>query len=210
MVTPRLGRKTGPKPKFTSEDAVMAALRLGIDRFTIAGVATQLGVATSAVYRLFDSRDALVHACLAHAGRSMTPPPDGLSWQDILRHAAEEVWACCEKYPGLDITIFQFPSAFTHIEDYLRNIVGQLVKTGLGQEQAAFAFDFIGDTTIACHIGVAALRQVGDDGRTGIEVVRDRTTHTSIFVPDPSWTDRGTLDRKVEFIIRGMEREVEG
>ena len=59
MVTPRLGRKTGPKPKFTSEDAVMAALRLGIDRFTIAGVATQLGVATSAVYRLFDSRDAL-------------------------------------------------------------------------------------------------------------------------------------------------------
>ena len=62
MVTPRLGRKTGPKPKFTSEDAVMAALHLGIDRFTIAGVATQLGVATSAVYRLFDSRDALVHA----------------------------------------------------------------------------------------------------------------------------------------------------
>jgi len=60
MVTPRLGRKTGPKPKFTSEDAVMAALHLGIDRFPIAGVATQLGVATSAVYRLFDSRDALV------------------------------------------------------------------------------------------------------------------------------------------------------
>ena len=188
MVTPRLGRKTGPKPKFTSEDAVMAALRLGIDRFTIAGVATQLGVATSAVYRLFDNRDALVHACLA----------------------AEEVWACCEKYPGLDITIFQFPSAFTHIEDYLRNIVGQLVKTGLGQEQAAFAFDFIGDTTIACHIGVAALRQVGDDGRTGIEVVRDRTSDTSIYIPEPGWTDRGTLDRKVEFIIRGMEREVEG
>ena len=167
-------------------------------------------MATSAVYRLFESRDALVHACLAYAGRSMTPPPDGLSWQDILRHAAEEVWSCCEKYPGLDITIFQFPSAFTHIEDYLRNIVGQLVKTGLGQEQAAFAFDFIGDTTIACHIGVAALRQVGDDGRTGIEVVRDRTSDTSIYVPDPSWTDRGTLDRKVEFIIRGMEREVEG
>ena len=187
MVTPRLGRKTGPKPKFTSEDAVVAALRLGIDRFTIAGVATQLGVATSAVYRLFDSRDALVHACLAHAGRSMTPPPDGLSWQDILRHAAEEVWACCEKYPGLDITICQFPSAFTHIEDYLRNIVGQLVKTGLGQEQAAFAFDFIGDTTIAC----------------------DRTSDTSIYVPEPGWTDRGTLDRKVEFIIRGMEKEVE-
>ena len=155
-------------------------------------------------------RDALVHACLAYAGRSMTPPPDGLSWQDILRHAAEEVWACCEKYPGLDITIFQFPSAFTHIEDYLRNIVSQLVKTGLGQEQAAFAFDFIGDTTIACHIGVAALRQVGDDGRTGIEVVRDRTSDTSIYVPEPGWTDRGTLDRKVEFIIRGMEKEVEG
>lgn len=60
--TPRL--RPGRPSRFTPQDAVSAALDLGISRFTLAAVAKKLSVATPALYRCFPSRDSLLDACL--------------------------------------------------------------------------------------------------------------------------------------------------
>jgi len=47
----RLGKRTGPRPGFTRNDVVEAALELGIADFTLTAVAKRLGVAVSGLYR---------------------------------------------------------------------------------------------------------------------------------------------------------------
>lgn len=209
MTTRRVGRKTGPKPRFNKADVVAAAIELGIDRFTLGGVANKLGVATSAVYRLFDNRDALVDACLAYIASILTVTHDPTTpWQDILRDWGKRTWEVCEQFPGLDITLFQFPGAHTHIESYIVHIFDILVQQGLSRDQALFAVDFIGDSVVASHIGVAALRSTDASGKRGLDKVKDRTGAGSAFIPDESWTSSRMAYSKVEFIIRGLEQQL--
>ena len=52
MTSPaRLGRPTGPRPGFSRDDVVDAALELGIADFTLTAVAKRMGVAVSGLYR---------------------------------------------------------------------------------------------------------------------------------------------------------------
>ena len=131
----RAGRKTGPKPRFTREDVINAAVELGIDRFTLGAVAAKLGIATSAMYRLFDSRDALVDACLAQAAAEigMIMLDGGLPWPELLRNWAETTWNICEKYPGLDITIFQYTQSFSHVQGFTQHAMGILMAQGFAR-----------------------------------------------------------------------------
>ena len=210
MTTQRVGRKTGPKPKFNRNDVVAAAIELGIDRFTLGGVASRLGVAASAVYRIFDSRDDLVHACLGHAAKSVITCYDPATpWQEILRDWARRTWEVCEEFPGLDITLFRFPGAHIHIESHIRSIFEIFVQQGFSRSQALFALDFVGDTVAASHIGVTAMRAIDDDGRRGVEKVKDRMSDDAVFKPDDTWTSKSIADAKVEFIIRGLEQELD-
>ncbi len=209
MTTQQVGRKTGPKPKFHAADVIAAAIELGIDQFTLSGVATKLGIATSAVYRLFDGRDALVDACLAYAARSMfiTDFPVA-SWQEILRDWGKRTWEVCEQFPGLDITLFKFPAAHTHIDAQIRTMVELLMNQGFSKDQALFAIDFVGDSVVASHIGVTAMRAVDDSGKRGLDKAKDRVGADPTFVPDESWTSNSPAYEKVEFIIRGLEQEL--
>ncbi len=209
MTTRRLGRKTGPKPKFSRSDVINAAFALGMDRFTLSGVAAKLGVAPSAVYRLFDGRDVLVDACLATVAQRLSVdfPPE-VSWQEILRSWADQTWQLCESYLGLSITLYQFPGAFSHIEPQVRQLMELLVIRGFSQELAIFALDFIGDTVVSTHIGVTTYRQTDEQGRTGLEIAYERFKGTPLLQPEVSWTQRGFLDKKLEFIIEGIAQRL--
>ncbi len=210
MIAARGGRKTGPKPKFSKADVVDAAFAVGIADFTLAQVAQQLSVATSAVYRIFDSRDELVHACLSRAAAEIatTFDPD-LSWQEALLLWADRCWATYERYPGLSLTILQHPSAVIHMEDYFKRFVEFLTAAGLPQESAAFAIDFIGDTVITTHIGISAMRNINDSGQRELDTIFAHTSDDAVFQPDEGWADRGFLDKKLEFIITGLANELE-
>lgn len=173
----RAGRKTGPKPRFTREDVINAAVELGIDRFTLGAVAAKLGIATSAMYRLFDSRDALVDACLAQAAAeiSMIMLDDELPWPELLRNWAETTWNICEKYPGLDITIFQYTQSFSHVQGFTQHAMGILMAQGFASSEALFALDFIGDTVLATHIGMSAMQHSPE----GMDIVARTITELS-------------------------------
>ena len=198
------GRKVGRKPAFTAADAVAAAIAEGVDRFTLAAVATRLGVVTPAIYRVFPSRDDLVVACLDTAGASLARPQPGMSWREALLLWADECWRLCEEYPGLSRLVYSYPAPPTRIEPVLHAYTAHLGAQGKTPRQAMFALDFIGDTVFASHLGVESMRTVRDDGRTGLATVRDAVGADALLQPEESWTGRTVLDVKIAFILDGL------
>lgn len=200
------GRKTGPKPSFTRADVLDTALELGIADFTLSAIARRLGVVTPALYRVFPSRDAVLDACLARVAATIQTPEPGTAWQDALRLWASECWRMCEEVPGLARTLYAYPTAFAHIEDPLRGYVRVVEEHGRSRMQAAFALDFIGDTVMACRLGIESMRATDAAGTSGLERAQDRISVDHLFQPDDSWSERGFVDVKVDFIIEGLER----
>jgi len=94
-------RHPGRRPRFTEDDVTATALRLGIGSFSIAAIARELGVTTAAVYRRFPSHQQLLDVCIDEILSEVNPVPGGLSWQDTLRHAADEWWNLCLRHPDL-------------------------------------------------------------------------------------------------------------
>ena len=74
----RLGRPTGPRPGFSRDDVVDAALEIGIAEFTLTAVAKHLGVAVSGLYRTISSREDLLAACLERIAAEVDVPAAGL------------------------------------------------------------------------------------------------------------------------------------
>lgn len=199
-------RKVGRKPAFTAADVVAAAVAEGIDRFTLAAVAERLGVVTTAIYRLFPSRDDLVIACLDTAGASITLPSPDMHWRNTLRLWADECWRVCEDYSGLSHLVYVYPIAPTRITGVFAAYTDNLAARGKTPRQAMFALDFIGDTVFASHWGVEGMRSVDDTGKSGLDLVRDAVgDEDTPFRPEDSWTGRQAMDTKVDFILTGLE-----
>lgn len=201
-----VGRKTGPKPSFTREDVVDAAVEIGIDTFTLAQVAKRIGVVTSAVYRRFDSRDDLLDACLAKVASAMAVPEPGMSWQDICRLWAGECWRICEDFPGLARVVFSYGPAFVQVGKVAAAYAAALETHGYSVGQSAFALDFLGDTVLSCWLGVDSMKATDVSGESGLSRATARLDEDHPFQPNESWGDRGFTDLKVDFIIDGLER----
>ncbi|UQN28511.1 TetR/AcrR family transcriptional regulator [Brachybacterium kimchii] len=245
--------RTGPKPRFTADQAVDAALGLGIERFTLAGVAAALGISAPALYRVVDSHEDLVDLCLARIAGQMRLPTSGASWQDQLRFFADETWRLTQEHPGLPATILERPGAHLHLAGTMRALIGSLEAADFpgGAEEIAFALDFLGDTVFVTHIGILPYRQADASGRRGIDRALEKQADLrgaawtgagdgtaghdehagraadsgetaavgdgpaagdddpgapSVLTIDESWTGRGMLDRKIDFIIAGIEQ----
>jgi len=205
------GRKVGRKPAFTADDVVAAAIAEGVDRFTLSAVAERLGVVTTAIYRIFDSREELVIACLDAAGATIALPEPGMRWRDTLRRWADECWRVCEEYPGLSRLVYSYPVAPTRIQGVFGAYADSLAAHGRTPGQAMFAIGMLADAVFASHWTVEAMRSRNDAGETGLDAVRDALgDEAAPFRPDDSWTGRKAMDAKVEFILAALERNWPG
>lgn len=200
-------KKAGRKPAFTAADVIAAAVAEGIDGFTMSAIARRLGVVTGAIYRLFPSRDELVVACLDTAAATLRTPEPGADWRGVLRLWADECWRVCEEFPGLSRLVYTFPTAPTRIDHVFAAYTDALAAAGRTRGQAMFALDFLGDTVFVTHLGVTSMRAVDDSGASGLDRVRGELPEGSTLQPRDSWTDRGLLDAKLDFIINGLERD---
>ncbi|MFD5869112.1 TetR/AcrR family transcriptional regulator [Corynebacterium sp. NPDC060344] len=211
---PAGGRRTGPKPRFTADDAIDAALELGLDSFTLGAVAKELGVSTPSLYRIVESRSDLVELSLARTADSLVAPPAELPWPDQLRHYVDTMWALLENHPGVDRAIMDYPGAHAAAQRYFRELADSVMAAGFPGDGGAldFVLDFLGDTILMTHVSIAAMRREISPGRSGLDQAVDKLlaeasksggrTHVP---PDRSWLVRGRLDAKVEFIIAGIE-----
>lgn len=223
------GRRTGPKPGFSYEDVVTAALEIGIRDFTLAEVAKRLGVGAPALYRTIESRDDLLRGCLKRlAQENDFIVPDG-SWADVLHYQGYWLWDLTERHPGLAETFLTVTWAHHYFAHYVRRCADALVERGLSPDDATFAQDFIADTVFCTHLVIEAYRfrepedgegrNPGENGRgrTGLEAAVENFAREEVaqqmpeqLVPNDEWVSRGFLDRKIAFIIEGMARQVGG
>nr|WP_314891319.1 TetR/AcrR family transcriptional regulator C-terminal domain-containing protein [Actinomyces oris] len=232
----RLGRPTGPRPGFSRDDVVDAALEIGIAEFTLTATAKQMGVAVSGLYRTISSREDLLAACLERIAAQIEVPRPGKRWPDTVRAHAEAVWEMLERYPGLAGVIMGVPWAHQLFAAPVAQACQVLVDGGLGVEEAGVVLDFVGDTVISTHAQIEVMRSpagrpelpaplpghesgesasgTGRGDATGLEEASRFATISrapalpEALTPNESWLDRGGLDRKIEIIIRGVAADI--
>ncbi|EPH07103.1 hypothetical protein HMPREF1531_00152 [Propionibacterium sp. oral taxon 192 str. F0372] len=201
----RPGRPTGPKPGFSRHQVVETALELGIADFTLACVASRLGVATSALYRTITSRDDLLRACLEELASRIDFIADPADWRRTVRAQAECLWVLLETNPGLDRVLQMLPWAAECFATTIGAAYQALVEAGVGEHDAALMVDMVADTTIATHLGIVAMR------RRPVDDAAPEPMFSSLprpFHAEQSWTDRGWLDRKIDLIIDGLSTRI--
>jgi AcrR family transcriptional regulator len=102
------GRSTasrrGPKPRFSLDDVAAAAVRVadreGLTGLSLAGIAAELGLTTTALYRYVDSKDTLVEVAINHA---MAPGVriTARSWRGAVRQWTTAYWGLHRRHPWL-------------------------------------------------------------------------------------------------------------
>lgn len=222
-VTRRVGRPTGPKPTFSRDDVVRAALKIGVKTFTLGQVAQALGVGTPALYRTISSREDVLAACLEHIAAQVTVSDFPTDWPGQLRAYVDHVWDVLDTYPGLAEVIVTVPWAHQCFAGPVKGTLQRLVDAGLNSDDAILALDFVVDTALATHIIVESLRSPlsidegganadssGQVKKTGADIVRERYDLSGGSLPEmmrptAEWTDRGWLDRKIDLIIDGLQ-----
>lgn len=87
-----------------------AAIGLGLDRFTVAGIAGDLGVTDMALYRYVRSREELYARAAARAHSTAPFQPSGTSdWQAHLMEIAGYSWRLAHRFPGIERYLLDGP-----------------------------------------------------------------------------------------------------
>lgn len=225
--TPR-GAKTGPRPRFDLEAAVVAASELGVGTFTLAQVAARLGISSPALYRVVSSRDELADLCMKKWVDGIRVPGPELPWQEQIRGFARALWEGLDEQPEMSLYMMEHPEAVRHIFPRLADLGENLVAGGFeaDRERIAFALDFVADTVQGAHAGSQFMQasEVGDGSRTAgadgpAEAAGDAVGHrddegravmdefmTSVDADSQEeWTYWTWTRRKIDFIIAGLE-----
>lgn len=213
-----MSKKTGPKPTFTATDAVRAATEIGLGNFTLSEVARRLGVATPSLYRVISSREDLVGMCLDDVNSEMlrrAQTIDG-TWQDCIREMTNLLWSMLEEVKGLDRVLLG-ATAHTHFVQLFEFIGKMILERGFhgGPSRVIFALDFVSDTVLAAHLQLVALREhLGDELPENPEAHTPESDTAAVenefrIVPTQQWGERGWVDRKVDFIIAGFEKNLD-
>ena len=219
---------------FTRDDVVMAALEIGVDRFTMGKVARLLGVSAVDLGRSVSSRDDLLVACLERVSADITLPPAGLSWQKYLRQLADSLWDVLDANPGLDHILIDLAWAYVPFMSVAKRAHSALVSGGLRSEDAYLALSCTLSMVLTSHRQAAAMaetiesehqpgrRERGIDiatrmwderfGGSGSGLGRRRShalpgrddTDRVPFRPEQSWLNRGAMRPRLEVLIDGF------
>lgn len=142
--TPPPRHMPGRRPRFSADDVVDTAVRLGLDSFSVTAVARELGVTPAAVYRRYPSHQALLEAAVSRV-LSTVPPltvtdDGGPGWQETLTLAADAWWDLCLRHPGLPRVVSAHPEPLTRfIAGPFRSYTLQLRTFGFTAEHSCFA-----------------------------------------------------------------------
>jgi AcrR family transcriptional regulator len=135
----------GRKPKHSRESLVAAALRIadtqGVSALTARALGSAIGASATAIYRYFDSKEALLDAIretlLAHAGSNWTPHPDPT---ESLVNLGRALRTTAQLHPSLGqvLTIAATPSA--GVNQLPLAIIEHLERLGVPTETMVVAY----------------------------------------------------------------------
>ena len=102
-------RRPGRPSRTSLDELVAAATDLGLDRFTLAGVAARVGVGESTVYNYVTGRDQLYSIAAAEAFAELDVEVDADGWSTYVDTIAERVVDLVRRHPGLREYVLQGP-----------------------------------------------------------------------------------------------------
>ncbi|NNH72359.1 TetR/AcrR family transcriptional regulator [Nocardia uniformis] len=150
--------------------AVDLADREGLDGLSMRRLATDLGVATTSLYRHFPDRDALL-AEMAELALAETPPPpaDLTGWRTRLSYEAHGEWQLYRRHPWMLPVLAQTrPPMGPTLLDHLERSFAALYRPGMTRE-----------TMLAIYLSVSGLVQglalLLNSERTPIDTVTAET-----------------------------------
>lgn len=182
-------RGPGRRPRFYEEDVIREALDIGLGSFTYSGLAQRLGVATSALYRLFPNRDMVVRACLERLiGACRTPDP-GMAWQSVLRLWSAEIWRLMGDCDGLATVIMGYDNSGEVLAPVWQAYTDALLAQGKTRRQTVFALCMLADIAIG-----AGQRSSGVPDSSGAAVVEEL------------WGGSPDLRARTDVVIEVLER----
>ncbi|MEJ6019935.1 TetR/AcrR family transcriptional regulator [Corynebacterium sp. H113] len=212
--SPYRGRKTGPKPSFSIDDAIKSALEVGLEQFTLAEVSKKLGVSAPSLYRVVPSRDALVDRCMEYIASQFRPLNLDGSWEEVARDFVDGSWELMDAYPGTDHILFSHPGTLVHFQPRVQSLAGALREKGApcAEEEIDFVVDFLTSTCAGTHLGMTALKATREANAQALDQVnhqvlrqaRSEAIEKNSDFATATLDARGYLDKKVDFIIAGI------
>ncbi|HEX6388587.1 MAG TPA: helix-turn-helix domain-containing protein [Solirubrobacteraceae bacterium] len=157
--------RPGPRPRFTREQVLAAALRV-IDReqpdaFTMRRVADELGVGVMTLYGYVRNKDEILEGVTALAIAAEPEPAAGASWDERLRGDAELLYALCRRHPNLVRLVMRQASGAPGLGQVRERMREALEGAGFGELAAQHALGAL--TSYAIGFGALAFRHGSAD-----------------------------------------------
>ena len=207
---PTTSRRSGRKPVFSAEDIVREAFDMGLDHFSLSAIARRLGVGASALYRVYDSREAVLAACMMTVAAEFHNIDDLIDrdadWQTVLRSWAAEYWRICGEFPGFHgIAQSQVPEegAFHPVLLPWRDRLNAL---DINDAQIYFAMATLRDAFTGLQNRMDRLRGL-PDGEEEFDRAETLTDGETVEPEVGEELAEDQAEQTVDFVIAGLENE---
>jgi AcrR family transcriptional regulator len=151
--------RPGPRPRYTRDQVVEAALTL-IDReepdaFTMRRLADELGMGVMTLYGYVRNKDEMVEGVTTLAFAELhRETPAGATWEDLVRTEVEQLYEVSRRHPHLVTLILSQRSPTPGMFRLRERILGTLVDAGFSQTRALHVLGIL----ISYALGFAGLR----------------------------------------------------
>ncbi|MDU0479655.1 hypothetical protein QVA66_10430 [Staphylococcus chromogenes] len=101
---------------------------------SLGSVSRELGVTTTAMYRLFPSRNHMIDFCIQYAFSSDLPLANPANLIDLLRNICWKFWEIFEQFPGLSTMVQKHPLSPQFYVSILGDIISSLELSGISRQ----------------------------------------------------------------------------
>ena len=139
--------KRGPKPRFSTDDVVQAAIdiadRDGIGAISMRSVAQAVGVSPMAIYTYVRSKNELLALMYDRVLGEGEMAPPGLNWREALAFMARARWNLAQKHPWLLEMALHRPPLGPNLLTRIESVMAALDDAGLSTLEKGLIVDVL-------------------------------------------------------------------
>lgn len=139
--------KRGPKPRFSTDDVVQAAIAIadrdGLSAISMRSVAQAVGVSPMAIYTYVRSKNELLALMYDRVLGEGEPAPAGLSWREALEFMARGRWDLAQRHPWLLGLALHRPPLGPNLMARVEAVMGALEGAGLTEIEKDLLVDVL-------------------------------------------------------------------
>jgi AcrR family transcriptional regulator len=205
--------KTTKRASLTPDRISDAALELieevGLESFSMRGLAARLGVEPMSLYHHVPNKAHLLDAVLARICAELTVPADDRPWRDRVRDACLDYRAVCLRYPRFAqwflVHRMNTPPALAYIE----KLVQLFFAEGFGAEESARSFRLMGYYMMGAVLDETAGYANGPTAAEPVPLSEQKRIAPGLIAIAPFFQEaerEATFVRGLDLLLDGFER----